>query len=200
MLTAREFRTRLSTMTLPRALPRVRTALNLASRARPLVQHRAVPAVRFTSNTSSSSSSNSSSWHSAFSSRLAAALGGALALSATLYLTTDEVQLDAQRTKSKDLIPYAEVQKHNTPDDCWVVIGDKVYDLTKVSPLPPLPPLADTSSRTSTPAARHQSIKSLAPTRRSSSNRSTRRASSPTASTRRPASAPSTPRRSRPAP
>eukprot|EP01013_Petalomonas_cantuscygni_P011458 TRINITY_DN2490_c0_g1_i1.p1 TRINITY_DN2490_c0_g1~~TRINITY_DN2490_c0_g1_i1.p1 ORF type:complete len:593 (+),score=102.37 TRINITY_DN2490_c0_g1_i1:70-1848(+) len=28
-------------------------------------------------------------------------------------------------------IPFTEVQRHNTPDDCWVVIKGSVYDLTK---------------------------------------------------------------------
>lgn len=31
------------------------------------------------------------------------------------------------------LIPFSEVQKHNTKDDCWVVIEGRVYDLTEVS-------------------------------------------------------------------
>lgn len=33
----------------------------------------------------------------------------------------------------KGLIPFSEVQKHNSPEDCWVVIEGKVYDLTEVS-------------------------------------------------------------------
>lgn len=57
-------------------------------------------------------------------------LGGALALGAVLYATTETIQLDSAKTVG--LISYAEVQKHNTSEDCWVVIGDKVYDLTKV--------------------------------------------------------------------
>eukprot|EP00894_Picocystis_sp_ML_P000578 jgi/Pico_ML_1/51095/g2182.t2 len=27
-----------------------------------------------------------------------------------------------------------EVQKHNTEDDCWLVIGEKVYDVTAYLP------------------------------------------------------------------
>ena len=28
------------------------------------------------------------------------------------------------------LIPFSEVEKHNTSDDCWCVISGKIYDLT----------------------------------------------------------------------
>jgi hypothetical protein len=56
--------------------------------------------------------------------------------------------------------------------------------------------LADSSSRTSTPAARARSTRSRARTRRSSSSRSTRRASSRTVWTRPRAWAPWTPPRS----
>eukprot|EP01065_Artemidia_motanka_P050014 TRINITY_DN8459_c0_g1_i1.p1 TRINITY_DN8459_c0_g1~~TRINITY_DN8459_c0_g1_i1.p1 ORF type:complete len:765 (+),score=207.80 TRINITY_DN8459_c0_g1_i1:72-2297(+) len=34
-------------------------------------------------------------------------------------------------------IPYAEVAKHCTPSDCWVIIGDGVYDLTDFAPSHP---------------------------------------------------------------
>lgn len=29
------------------------------------------------------------------------------------------------------MIPYSEVQKHNTRDDCWVVINGQVFDVTE---------------------------------------------------------------------
>ncbi|CAK9782748.1 L-lactate dehydrogenase [Cutaneotrichosporon oleaginosum] len=112
------------------SLPRARLALRLFSRA---LQPRGA-AQHFSS--SSSGLRRSSSHQAAFSYRHAAVVGGgALVLGATLYFTTWEVQLDAPH--SSKLIPYAEVQKHNTPNDCWVVIGDKVYDLTKFANIHP---------------------------------------------------------------
>ncbi|ODN87112.1 L-lactate dehydrogenase (cytochrome) [Cryptococcus wingfieldii CBS 7118] len=35
------------------------------------------------------------------------------------------------QASGRGLIPYIEVNKHNQPDDCWVVIAGKVYDLTE---------------------------------------------------------------------
>ena len=32
------------------------------------------------------------------------------------------------------LIPFSEVEKHNTSDDCWCVISGKIYDLTDFAP------------------------------------------------------------------
>lgn len=50
-----------------------------------------------------------------------------------LYLSSECIRLDSEGGKKpSSLIPYAEVQKHNTRDDCWVVLNGKVYDLTKV--------------------------------------------------------------------
>ena len=31
-------------------------------------------------------------------------------------------------------IPVAEVAKHAEPDNCWIVVNNKVYDLTKFAP------------------------------------------------------------------
>lgn len=37
----------------------------------------------------------------------------------------------AQRDGSK--VPVAEIAKHSSAEDCWVVVHGKVYDLSKVS-------------------------------------------------------------------
>lgn len=37
----------------------------------------------------------------------------------------------AQRDGSK--VPVAEIAKHSSAEDCWVVVNGKVYDLSKVS-------------------------------------------------------------------
>lgn len=49
---------------------------------------------------------------------------------------SNTTRLDVQVGRQGGLISYTEVQKHNTPGDCWVVIGDDVYDLTKVGSCP----------------------------------------------------------------
>ena len=33
-----------------------------------------------------------------------------------------------------------DVQKHNSPTDCWIIINNKVYDVTKYIELHPAPP------------------------------------------------------------
>lgn len=37
----------------------------------------------------------------------------------------------AQGDRSK--VPVAEITKHSSAEDCWVVVNGKVYDLSKVS-------------------------------------------------------------------
>jgi cytochrome b involved in lipid metabolism len=37
---------------------------------------------------------------------------------------------NANASKLKPLLSMNEVSKHNSPDDLWIVIEDKVYDLT----------------------------------------------------------------------
>lgn len=31
-------------------------------------------------------------------------------------------------------IPVAEITKHSSAEDCWIVVNGKVYDLTKFAP------------------------------------------------------------------
>lgn len=46
----------------------------------------------------------------------------------------DDPSAPEEQAIGRGLIPYSEVQKHDSPDDCWVVIEGKVYDLTEVCP------------------------------------------------------------------
>lgn len=59
---------------------------------------------------------------------------------AYLYLARDRVHLDTETRSHKleqgagrGLISMSEVEKHNKPDDLWVVIEGKVWDMTEVS-------------------------------------------------------------------
>ena len=33
-----------------------------------------------------------------------------------------------------DLISVEEISKHNTPEDCWIVVDGKVWDITEFAP------------------------------------------------------------------
>lgn len=52
---------------------------------------------------------------------------------------TNEENTNEENISEEDTTSYtmAEVQKHNTKDNCWVVIDKKVYDLTKWAPVHP---------------------------------------------------------------
>ncbi|KAL7419932.1 hypothetical protein Q5752_005851 [Cryptotrichosporon argae] len=64
---------------------------------------------------------------------LSLSLGAAYALTPRVHL--DEALADPapapEQAVGRALIPFAEVQKHSSPDDLWVVIAGKVYDLTE---------------------------------------------------------------------
>lgn len=73
---------------------------------------------------------------------------GAIAAAGLAYFyASPKVRLDAPPPKNSsdkghkpersDLISYTEVQNHNKPDDLWVIINGKVYDLTNFVALHP---------------------------------------------------------------
>ncbi len=45
----------------------------------------------------------------------------------------DDPSPSPEQAIGRGLIPFSEVQKHDSPDDCWVIVSGKVYDLTEVS-------------------------------------------------------------------
>jgi L-lactate dehydrogenase (cytochrome) len=38
---------------------------------------------------------------------------------------------------STPLVSVVEIQKHASPDDCWIVVDDVVWDITKFAPTHP---------------------------------------------------------------
>lgn len=70
-----------------------------------------------------------------------------LAATVGAYVLSNSVRLDSKPAGGKKtakataaapgLIPFSEVAKHNTPEDCWVVLEGKVYDLTAFAQIHP---------------------------------------------------------------
>ncbi|WRT65320.1 uncharacterized protein IL334_002263 [Kwoniella shivajii] len=59
------------------------------------------------------------------------AVGYAISSPVRLEEAGDDPAPSADVAVGRALIPYSEVTKHNRPEDCWVVINGKVYDLTE---------------------------------------------------------------------
>ena len=43
---------------------------------------------------------------------------------------SDDVSSSRNKSKNNTFYSWSEVKKHNKKDDCWIVVNDKVYDLT----------------------------------------------------------------------
>ncbi|WVF66938.1 hypothetical protein IAT40_001681 [Kwoniella sp. CBS 6097] len=59
------------------------------------------------------------------------AIGYSLSSPVRLEEALDDPAPSKDVATGRGLIPYSEVNKHNTPEDCWVVIDGRIYDLTE---------------------------------------------------------------------
>ncbi|WVQ94678.1 hypothetical protein IAU59_001758 [Kwoniella sp. CBS 9459] len=59
------------------------------------------------------------------------AIGYSLSTPLRLEEALDDPAPSKDVATGRGLIPYSEVNKHNTPEDCWVVIDGRIYDLTE---------------------------------------------------------------------
>ncbi|RSH77748.1 uncharacterized protein EHS24_002806 [Apiotrichum porosum] len=117
--------------------------LRLAARSARQYHHQ----YRFSQQRASSTVATAAAPSRASSGRLGLVLGGALAATVGAYVLSNSVRLDSKPAGGKKtakataaapgLIPFSEVAKHNTPEDCWVVLEGKVYDLTAFAQIHP---------------------------------------------------------------
>ncbi|KAK4688773.1 L-lactate dehydrogenase (cytochrome), partial [Tremellales sp. Uapishka_1] len=64
--------------------------------------------------------------------KIALSLAGWYYFTPVIHLKSlDDPAPEAQQATGRGLIPFSEVQKHASADDCWVIIDGRIYDLTE---------------------------------------------------------------------
>ena len=52
----------------------------------------------------------------------------------SLGIFIDIMNHEGQKQKSEDKLTGEEIAKHNTKDDCWVIVHGRAYDVTEFMP------------------------------------------------------------------